>query len=276
MNDELTIRHNDAKYKVELLDLLKRIDYIFSQNNIRYFGVYGTCIGAMRDSGIIPWDEDVDIAVPREDFEKAICALNNEGSIFAGAFQSLPCFPSVFGRAFNRIDAESTLEKRRAYVDIYILDKADDSKIMFLLRAFVCAGLGRVLAKRSGKCKKFHPILYAFYDFLFSPFRLFSSEKIMKIRQKIYLSARGGKFVRLTGGMTKVRHLASEFSSGIRVKFNDQTIVVPVGFDTLLTRSYGDWRTPPPVNKRDSHTFTGVNGAWNVKLPNNEERWVKA
>ena len=275
MNDENTIRHDDAKYKVELLDLLRRIDFVFSQNNVRYYGVYGTCIGAMRNNGIIPWDEDIDIAVPREDFEKAIRVLNEDGSMFAGAFQSLPCFPGVFGRAFNRIDEKSRLERKRAYVDIYIIDKADDSKIMFLLRAFICAGLSRILAKRRGKCKNYHPVLYACYDFFFSPFRLFSSERIMKIRQKIYLSAKGDKYVRLTGGMTKVRHLASEFHSNIRVKFNDLTISIPVGFDTLLTRSYGDWRTPPPINKRDSHTFTGENGEWNVPLPGDESRLIK-
>ena len=267
--------HDDNKFKAELLDLFTRIDEVLTRNDIIYFGVYGTCIGALRHNGIIPWDDDIDIAISRNDFEKALSCLNKEGrEMIAGTSKTLSCCPTYFGRVFNRVRQDSSIERKRAYIDIYIIDRCDDSKFLFLLRAFCCTGLRRILQRRHGHVGRQHPLLYGLADLFLLPFRILSSRAVEKLQEKTYLSARGKKYIRLTGGSMMRRYIAADFISSIRVKFHDTTIPVPVGYDSYLTSGYGDWRVPPPIEDRHSHAFTGVGDSWNVSLPSDQERLI--
>ena len=53
-----------------MLHILQEIDAICREENIRYFLIDGTLLGAVRHGGFIPWDDDADIAMPRQDFER--------------------------------------------------------------------------------------------------------------------------------------------------------------------------------------------------------------
>ena len=61
---------SDKEQKKILLEILEYIDRICRSNNIRYWLAYGTLIGAVRHDGFIPWDDDIDINMPREDYKK--------------------------------------------------------------------------------------------------------------------------------------------------------------------------------------------------------------
>ena len=55
-----------------LLEMLTVIDKVCDENGLKYYLIYGTLLGALRHGGFIPWDDDADIVMPREDFEKFI------------------------------------------------------------------------------------------------------------------------------------------------------------------------------------------------------------
>ena len=110
--------HDHVRYQEELLDLYKRIDAALTNSGINFFAAYGTCIGAMREKGLIPWDEDIDIAVFSSDLDSAVKAVNESGMDMIA--KSAGSISSMNARVFNRIRPDSSLERRRAYVDIYI------------------------------------------------------------------------------------------------------------------------------------------------------------
>ena len=62
------------------LDILDEIDSVCRKNNLRYSIAYGTMLGAVRHGGFIPWDDDVDIIMPREDYERLISIWNFEAN----------------------------------------------------------------------------------------------------------------------------------------------------------------------------------------------------
>ena len=66
--EELTLR----QMQEGALNILKKLDGICREQGLRYFLFYGTLIGAIRHKGFIPWDDDLDVAMPRPDFDRLV------------------------------------------------------------------------------------------------------------------------------------------------------------------------------------------------------------
>lgn len=117
-----------------LLEMLKEIDRVCRENDIPYFLYRGTLLGAVRHQGFIPWDDDLDVAMLREDYEK-FCRLAPEKLKPQYTFQTWhtdPQYAAPFGKLRKRntmyleAKAGKPLKENGFYVDVYPLDYAPE------------------------------------------------------------------------------------------------------------------------------------------------------
>jgi len=119
------------------LEILDEIDRICKIHHITYFLEGGTLLGAVRHKGFIPWDDDLDIAMPRNDFEKFLEICKSELSI---KYDVLSANVKTYGHIHAKIQKKNTLfleknslnihnniNKWGIFIDIFPFDKANSS-----------------------------------------------------------------------------------------------------------------------------------------------------
>ena len=110
------------------LEVLKQIADLCDELNLRYYLAYGTLIGAVRHKGFIPWDDDVDIMMPRPDYDKLLKYLSTNKLPYLTLFnrQTCPEYPYMISRiSDDRYILEMENEKSvgmGVFIDIYPLD----------------------------------------------------------------------------------------------------------------------------------------------------------
>lgn len=82
------------------LEILLEVDRICQKHDLRYYLIGGSVLGAIRHSGFIPWDDDVDLAMPRPDYERFLEVGSRElpDNYFVQTFKSQPHFPLPFAK----------------------------------------------------------------------------------------------------------------------------------------------------------------------------------
>ena len=150
--------HNDKLYELTdqdvkdiqkaLLDIMKDIDAFCRKYHITYFTCGGTCLGAVRHKGFIPWDDDMDICMPRKDYERFIRG-------FAKVYRKKYWVQnvkrdSVYDLNFSKVRKKGTKfeeifdmdrEKAGLFIDIYPLENAFDNPVLRRLHGTVIDGL---------------------------------------------------------------------------------------------------------------------------------------
>lgn len=114
------------------LDMLVKFDKICEDNNLTYFLDSGTALGAVRHKGFIPWDDDVDVGMPREDYDKLI-ELGRKGlpdNLFVQTYESDPAYMMPFAkiRLGNSYFPEKggyvdKMKYQGIYIDVFPYDK---------------------------------------------------------------------------------------------------------------------------------------------------------
>lgn len=116
--------------QLRILEILEVIQQVCEQHGLRYYMIDGTLIGAVRHKGFIPWDDDMDIGMPRPDYERLIAHAAEwfPKRYELVCFENDPSYPLHFAKVQ---DAESTLVERPhlyylggVYVDLFPIDGA--------------------------------------------------------------------------------------------------------------------------------------------------------
>lgn len=143
--DDFLKEENRCDYKVTrqmkevwavMLDLLNELDRVCKKNNLKYYANGGTMLGAIRHKGFIPWDDDLDIMMMREDYDKlmAIGPKEFKHPYFLQNKYTEPNAPTFFAKlrnsettALNKSEEKSFIEYNKGiFIDIFPLDKIPD------------------------------------------------------------------------------------------------------------------------------------------------------
>lgn len=114
----------------KLVEMLKWFHLFCEENNLRYYIIAGTMLGAVRHGGMIPWDDDIDVGMPRSDYEKLrqiSNSKNNKGKyIFEYPRVDKKDFPFLWAKLYDTtttlIEKQRYTTKRGIYIDIFPLD----------------------------------------------------------------------------------------------------------------------------------------------------------
>ena len=249
----------ESRKKLQLRTLGALVDK-FEKFDIDYYLAYGCLIGLMRHGGrMIPWDDDVDLVMPRKDYDAAIATLMND-SLFKvleftvhSDFRVKSAKVALVGApAVSRDKIESA-----RFVDIFALDEAPRSKfskyIMWKIRVLIenvvlarkgiSCGFKKIIGLTVGALlpkdvARLHRIMVRLTSMpLFS--RTWSAETIVG---ELY-GAYGEKCLMPWGVYYSPKGNRKENFEGIKVK-------VPFDTEAYLRYCYGDWRRLPPVEQR--------------------------
>lgn len=241
-----------------LLDEIKIIHKIFVENNVPYYMLGGTMLGAIRHKGFIPWDDDMDIGIPRAYFVEAINLLKKELP---------PCYKV---RSINDCNAITTelikvenvetiiTEKSKhdlsfelgVNIDIFPLDKAKNNSLTPFSRNRMIQRLGKLNGMRLHPTTKFSCIISPVIRIL-----LFFTRRdfIVRIRRKLFPV--NGDFIMNYYGAWGFKECipATFFGNPQLYDFEDTQLLGVSNFDGYLSCLYGDYLKLPPENKRHVH-----------------------
>lgn len=249
------------------LDILKKIIEITTKIGVDYYVMYGSLIGAARHQGFIPWDDDFDIIMLREDYEKFI-SYCNEHHEELGHFRvfnrdNTPGYPFNISRfcdtRYRMVSEVAPDAGMGIFIDIYPLDTVKESKpSKFLLykKKLLMILIFECYQKSSAHANKgFKTIVWTLIRMIA---RLFGAN--FWLNQLEHLKDRHtdneGKYVTCLVWDDHNHYKKSYFEEYTFMKFEDLEIKVSKDYDTLLRTEYGDYMQLPPVEKRtSSHNY---------------------
>lgn len=254
---------NELQYK--LYDMFKWFDVFCKENDISYYAVGGTLLGACRHKGFIPWDDDIDIALPRPDYEKLILLLDKQQDNYflETPFQNNKDYLYSYSKLY---DVTTTLVentryqcKRGVYIDIFPLDGIGNDMSESIKNFSRFDKLNMFLMTRTCAIRKERSIYKNIAIFIA---RLIPNFFIDDKKLSIKVDSLASKYkydkcnyvANLMGAYRSKEIIPKEFLGNPTLyKFEDIYVYGPEKYEEYLTHMYGDWRQLPPKEKQHSH-----------------------
>lgn len=254
-----------------LLGLLLDIDKICRENDIKYFLAGGTLLGAIRHGKFIPWDDDVDVMMLREDYDKFLSVVKDK--LPKHLFLQTPITDPTSHSVFTRIRINDTLFATEftsrfeemhngIFIDIVCHDKTANSKLMQKLHIFMTLFTrSMVFNKWKGTPMNYggkHKIICKIATFLKNILPMRFLERIQDKVISFYKNSKKSKYLYDGMGRNLRRGVfPSYYLDEVElIDFAGKKLPVPKEYDKYLTYLYGDYMKMIPVSeRRTSHSI---------------------
>ncbi len=251
----------------KLLTLLDFFHNFCAENDLRYYAMGGTALGAMRHEGFIPWDDDIDVAMPRDDYERLKeLVANKDTGIYEFEFPGENRdFVYTYGKMYDTtttlIENTRYKTKRGIFIDIFPLDGLANREPVAIKRFnFLKRKVNFIMTTTCAwrKGRKLHKNL-AIMLMRCIPQFIVNTKKLMlsfhkecqkkSFDEHVYVAPCAA--IDYGAQRTVARH--EWFGAPKEAKFENQIIFIPDMADEYLTALFGDWRTPPPPENQVTH-----------------------
>ena len=251
--------------KMIMLEMLHYIDSECHRLEINYSLAYGTLIGAVRHKGFIPWDDDIDITMYREDYGKFINGFNSNGNFKLHCTEN----DSQYGFPFAKVEDSRTVLIENVntsvplgiYVDVFPIDNiADtyDESVKIYRKMSILKKIYRArLIRPSKKNVLYKRIIIHFLNTLmvFIPIKWLAKKIVDRCKRIRYNTRYVGIIVDNDSGV-KCIFKRTDLEEYISVQFESLKVRGFKNYDLYLKQLYGDYMQLPPLNERTSpHTF---------------------
>ncbi len=255
-------------------NLFKSLDNLFRSNNIKYMIMCGTLLGSVRHKGFIPWDDDIDIGIFREDFEKAVELLEKKSDLSILVYDAKNHFysyvPKIVDKSIILKDNASLDEKIvNPWIDLFPLDGLPDRKLTRNIHRFRIT-FAKILFniahfETNVDFKRKRPFSEKFVIYMISKlkiYKLFSKHKAFKRLDRTL-----AKFPPLSNN-TMINGLGVYRSREIfsmenivplkEYRFDELVVYGPKDYDYVLSKIYGDYMKLPKIEDRHAHSLEEV------------------
>jgi lipopolysaccharide cholinephosphotransferase len=244
------------------MDAFAEFDRVCRAQDIGYYLLAGSLLGAVRHQGIIPWDDDIDVGLLRPDYERFLRVAPHElgDRYFLQTIKSDPdyflCFAKIRVNGTKFVEA-SSIDcdiHHGVYIDIFPLDNVPELPAMRWLHAGLCRLLNTLVLAR-GKYRDLSPVKNCVARVLRAFVRPIPLPTLMSWLQAAMQFSRNDEstYVVNIGNTYSYRRECSarrSFNNPIELMFCGHSASAPATWHEYLTRLYGDYMTPPPEGHR--------------------------
>ncbi len=249
-------KETDKLKKIEL-EILDHFVYFCKQNNLTYYLTYGTLLGAIRHKGFIPWDDDIDVAMPPKDYQKflELYSKDKQDKYLLQYVNNEKYYHTIFAKI--RKNNTCMVEKEWQYIKIhkginidifplfpYPNDKKDAKKLIFNLK------LSQLLLSKNNKTSSIKNKIL-FFILRFIP-RKITNKWVIKMLDKA-LNYNKPFSCYKTDELKDPVVKTDWFKETMELPFEDRKYTVPKNYDEILKTMYGDYMTPPKEEDRIGH-----------------------
>ena len=266
------------KLKSVLLDMYRDIKHVCDKYNIDIMLAGGSCLGAVRHQGFIPWDDDFDMMMSREHYDRFIGVFDKE---LSGKYElSVPRRQSESKTLFMQMIKKGTTllcaddlskeDSNGIRVDFYAIEKMPDNdfirslKFKYLDFVRICAistniyGTKNKLFKKAFSNSIGNKVYYYIRYTIGLLFSMFGRKRLYDYFDRLASSSNGTKYCSIpTGrGLSKKEcHPTEVFFPPKNATFEGMEVLIPNKENEYLSSLYGDYMKVPPPEKRERHFY---------------------